>query len=350
MISNIRLQNFRSYLDQSFEFEDGVNIIVGPNASGKTNLLESILMLCVGKSFRTKDSDCVMFDKEWARIEAYNDEKEQALIIKKEQLSTKKQYIFGAKKYLKIPKASHYPVVIFEPNNLRLFHGSPENRREYFDDFIEQQQPGYSLHRRTYTRTLAQRNKAIKDLNSTKDQLFVWDLRLSDLGEIIARARMELIEEINKKISEVYSSISGSKDTLFVQYKSNSSLAQYGSSMLSQLEKNREADHIRGFTSAGPHRDDFMFSINGTSVSTSASRGETRTLVLALKIFELLSLEDLSGKKPILLLDDVFSELDGSRRAALTGYLKKTQSFITTTDADVLSHRLVKNAHTILVG
>ena len=349
MISNIRLQNFRSYRDQSFEFEDGVNIIVGPNASGKTNLLEAILMMCRGKSFRVKDAETIMFGKPWARIDAYNNEQNQAILIDNKGVKANKQFIESGKKYSKIPNDRKFPVVVFEPNNLRLFHGSPEGRREYFDDIIEQQYPGFSTKRRSYARALAQRNRLLKNAKNTQGQMFVWDLRLSEIGEEIVKARIGLASEINKQIDKIYNGISGTKDKLEIKYSSDCDTGQYGSSMLRRLEQKHEDDRLRGFTSSGPHRDDFVVTINDKPMSSSASRGETRTLVLALKIFELDALEELTNKKPLLLLDDVFSELDNARRTALTEYLNKTQSFITTTDADILAHKLVKLANVIAI-
>jgi DNA replication and repair protein RecF len=167
-------------------------------------------------------------------------------------------------------------------------------------------------------------------------QLFAWNIRLSELGGQIVRGRIELIGAINEKLSGLYYSIAKRENKVILKYQSSCSADQYGSSMLKKLEQSEELDYTRGFTVYGPHRDDIVFNLNGRLASETASRGEARTLLLALKITELELIEKVRGQKPVLLLDDVFSELDGTRRRALTGAIAGYQTFITTTDADIV--------------
>ena len=348
MISDIRLQNFRSYTDDSFEFSPGVNIVVGPNASGKTNLIEAILVSCMGKSYRVKDKELIAFDGPWLRVDiSYSGEKRTLKIIKQSENSTKELEIKG-QIYKRLTMDKTIPVVLFEPNVMSLLTGSPDNRRDYLDNLLEQITPGYTVLRRQYKRTLAQRNRLLKQEGGVdKSQLFAWDIRLSQIGSEIAVYRHRLTLEINKLINDLYKNLSGSSSESSINYKSSCLLGQYSSDMLHKLEKSHTKDLLRGFTAYGPHRDDIEILLDGRLLDETASRGETRTVVLCLKIIELQLVELSRGQKPILLLDDVFSELDGSRRRALTEILAGYQTFITTTDADVVVDHFLDTCNVI---
>ena len=348
MITDLRLQNFRSYKDSSFEMSPGVNIIVGPNASGKTNLLEAILVLARGQSYRAKDAELIKFDQPWARLDAdlSNSSKRTVKIVTEPQ--TEKTYELDGKIYKRLTLPNSLPIVLFEPNHLQLFAGSPERRRDYLDDLLEQTQPGYGTIRRQYKRALAQRNALLKQShNSSKSQIFPWDVRLSQLGGQIVRARNNLAEEINKEIGKLYKKLAGTKTTVAAAYDCRWAVDNYESHLLKKLESNYDDDRLRGFTSHGPHREDLSVIFDGHPAQDAASRGEVRTAVLALKIIELKLLESARDKTPLLLLDDVFSELDGKRRHALTDYLAPYQTFITTTDADAVIDHFTKNTNII---
>lgn len=338
MISSIRLQQFRSYQDESFEFEPGVNIIVGPNGSGKTNLLESIEVQARGSSYRASDDELIGFENNWARIDASVGEDFRTIKIRRETSGTKKDYIFEEKPYKLLTLKHSLPVVLFEPNNLQLLHGQPDMRRSYLDTLLEQTQPHYAGIRKQYRRVLFQRNSLLKRQHSaTSEQFFVWNLRLSELGGAIAAARTALISDIQAEFAELYNHIAGAKKTkVSIRYVSKIPIDNYETTLLRALEQSLDQDKVRGFTSYGPHRDDFKTLLNGREASSVASRGESRTALLALKVFELGQLEKARGIKPLLLLDDVFSELDGKRRHALASFLHTHQTFITTTDADLV--------------
>lgn len=338
MITDLRLQHFRSYTDASFELDGGVNIIVGPNASGKTNILESILVLATGGSYRARDIDLIQYDAPWARLDA--DTPEGVRIVKM-QLSgpakALKSFEIDDHKLTRMLQARTIPVVLFEPNHLLLLSGSPDLRRSFLDDLLEQTVPGYGMARRNYKRVLSHRNALLKrQPHDLRDQLFVWNLRLSELGGKIVKERAGLVARFGERMSDLYTNLSQVSHDVELVYISQFPGQEYESALLRKLETATELDMARGFTAYGPHRDDLGVSINGHAAAESASRGETRTLVLALKVLELKLLEELRGSKPMLLLDDVFSELDGKRRQALTSFVADYQTFITTTDADVV--------------
>lgn len=342
MITDLRLQHFRSYTDASFELEPSVNIIVGPNASGKTNLLEAILVIARGSSYRAKDSDLVAFGADWARLDADLPDSKRVVKLQVSDVDKMaKTFDIDGQSLARLSSARSLPVVLFEPNHLLLLSSSPDLRRTFLDDLLEQTVPGFASTRRHYKRVLAQRNALLKkNPSGLQEQLFVWNVRLGELGGQIVRERSKLVERFAERASELYGRLVQKDFDVTLAYRSQFAHQQYETSLLHKLEASTDLDVARGFTAYGPHRDDLAVDINGHPVQEAASRGETRTLVLALKILELQLLEELQGTRPLLLLDDVFSELDGKRRHALTGFLTKYQTFITTTDADLVIEHL----------
>lgn len=349
MIQSIRLQHFRSYVDDSFEFDPGVNIIVGPNASGKTNLLEALLVVARGNSYRVKDVDLIEHNQPWARLDALVDGGDRTVKIVCEPIPSKTYEIDG-RSFKRLSLDRTLPVVLFEPNHLNLLTGSPEKRREYLDELLSQTVAGYAVLIRSYRRALAQRNRLLKSGRVRSQELFPWDVRLSELGARIVRAREALVQAMNAKVAGLYGDLSKSETLVAMSYQTGVGSEQYESTMLRQLELRRDDDVLRGYTTFGPHRDDFIVYFNGTPAEEVASRGETRTFVLGLKILELQLLEEKRDQTPLLLLDDVFSELDGARRQALTQHLQPYQTCITTTDADVVAHSFTKSSNIILIA
>jgi DNA replication and repair protein RecF len=349
MITDLRLQHFRSFKDDSFELSPGVNIIVGPNASGKTNLLEAVLVLARGNSYRAKDSELIQFKQSWARLDGHSETSSQRTVKLVREPSPSKLYELDGKAFKRIVQKQTLPIVLFEPNHLRMLTGGPESRRDYLDDLLEQTTPGYGTLRRQYKRTLAQRNNLLKQRAGVPAaQLFPWDVRLSHLAGQIVRARSELAAEINAKLPALYKRLSQTTTKVAVAYDHTWPVGTYESQLLKRLEMSRADDLMRGFTGSGPHREDLLVAFNGHPVQETASRGEVRTAILALKIIELKLLEAArDGHTPLLLLDDVFSELDGKRRHTLTDYLKPYQTFITTTDADLVVQHFAEKCNVI---
>ena len=351
MITDIHLQQFRSYKDDSFEFSKGVNIIVGPNASGKTNLLEAILVVARGASYRAKDSELIEFGKTWARAEAHTLTNDiRAVQLTHEADHTQKQYKINGQTFQRMNLTKSLPVIVFEPNHLQLLSGSPELRRQFLDDLLEQTTPSFSSARRQYKRALAQRNTLLKrGYRLGHAQIFAWDVRLSGLGEQIAQARIGLIGDMNKKVESLYRKLSKTKSSIRLNYRTSFSGDSYASGLLHKLEVHQAEDFERGFTAYGPHREDLEVFLDNHLAQEIASRGEARTLLLVLKILEAEIIEQAREVRPILLLDDVFSELDGARRQALTKFLQPYQTFITTTDADVVLQHFTESANIIPV-
>jgi len=349
MINDLRLQKFRSYLDESFEFSDGVNIIVGPNASGKTNLLEALQVVCLGGSYRARDTDLVHSGEVWARLDAHTGSGLRIVKLEKPAAGGRamKTFVLGGKHIKRLPRDKTLPAVLFEPNHLQLLSGAPEHRRDFLDDLLEQTIADFGPTRRQYKRALAQRNALLKRGHGSAQQLFAWNVRLGELGGRIANERYQLIETFNTQLEDVYQQLSGDETTAKLVYTGTCDNQDYGSHLLRKLEASTEMDLLRGFTAYGPHRDDFTTLLASRPVVEAASRGEARTLLLSLKIIELKLVEELHAKKPILLLDDVFGELDGARRRALTEFLSGYQTFITTTDADVVVHFFMDTCHII---
>lgn len=335
MIDSIRLQKFRNYTDGSFEFDSGVNIIIGPNASGKTNLLEAILVLASGKSFRAKDSELVQLSRAWARLDGYFGSQERIAKLVKDNDKILKNFSIADKPFKRLSLERTVPTVLFEPNHLQLISRGPDFRREYFDDILERTKVGYKSLSANYRRALSQRNALLKQSpSSAKKQLFAWNIRLSELGAQIAQARQELVDDINKTVGKSYSQIANKRSKVELVYDSPFDIGNYSSRLLSKLESAERSDFDRGFTAYGPHREDFVLYLDKQPTQAAASRGEVRSLLIALKIFELGLIEKVRGAKPIFLLDDVFSELDGARRHHLVDHLKGHQTIITTTEAD----------------
>ena len=351
MITDLRLQHFRSYTDESFELSPGVNIIVGPNASGKTNLLEAVLVLARGGSYRAKDAELVEFNADWSRIDAHLQTGNQRTIKITNEPTLSKSYEIDGKVYKRLGLNHTLPVVLFEPNHLQLLSGGPDRRRTYLDDLLEQTTPGYGTIRRHYRRALAQRNSLLKQsARVSETQLFPWNLRLSQLAGQIVRTRSELVAQLEKEIGQLYQDLSHSETNIAITYESRWQPDAYESNFLKKLESDLLLDKQRGFTGSGPHREDLVLLFNGRPSQETASRGEARTAILALKIIELKIIEAARDATPLLLLDDVFSELDGKRRHALTDYLAPYQTFITTTDADLVVQHFTEKSNIIPLG
>lgn len=349
MITDIRLQYFRSYTDTSFELGPAVNIIVGANASGKTNLLEAILMVTRGRSYKASDGELIQFDKPWARVEAHTTHNDSRVVkIEPGESRPKKQFEINGQVYQRLSLQKSLPTVIFEPNNLQMLNGAPELRRQFLDDLLEQTTPGFTAVRRQFKRVLAQRNRLLKNgYKTAHKQLFAWDVRFSELGAQLAIARHQLVKDINGDAQKTYNELVRAKLKVEFLYQTSLNIGNYATDLLHKLEASAESDCERGFTSRGPQRDDLSIFLNSHSSQESASRGEMRTLLLVCKILETRLLEQARGTKPILLLDDVFSELDGARRQALTKFLQPYQAFITTTDADVVVQHFTETANII---
>lgn len=330
VITKLSLQNIRSHNELTASFSPNVTIITGKNGTGKTSIIESIYLSLRGTSFKGTDEELLRTDKKWWKIQAeLTDETKRTITYNSENNQNKKQFIVDDKTTYRLPQKEKYPVVLFDPDDLRLIHGSPSRRRQYIDRFIGQLNPLYTTSLHKYERALRQRNNLLKQ-PTTNDALFVWDVAISEYGSYIIEQRIEFIEQINSQLSDVYSKIAKKTDNISVHY-SHTFIGDIKQKILNELHQNTEKDKILGNTSVGPHRHDVVFHFNDSPALTTASRGEIRTIILALKFLEVDIVEKITEKKPIILLDDVFSELDETRQQALSNSIKKYQTIITTT-------------------
>lgn len=336
-LTDITLYNFRSYEEAKFSFAPGVTIIAGPNGSGKTNILEAIYTLCVGKSFRDSDSDLTRFEAPWWRVEGLVDGSTKRDVRFDPTKQPSKQLVVDDAKKSRFTYREQLPVVLFEPEDLRLIDGSPTKRRDFLDRILVQLSPGYRRHLRAYERSLIQRNNLLKQSHhrDIEDTLFVWDVALAEHGAELIEGRRHLVEQINTQLSDLYSRIAGAEFAVEMKYLTPIGKKDTTSSLLAHLKRASQNDRMRGYTSVGPHRDDLLLTINGKDAATSASRGEVRSIVLSLKLIEANIYSQQYETPPLLLFDDVFSELDETRRAQLLEAQNGMQLILTTTDADI---------------
>ncbi len=333
-IKKVRVQNLRSHKDYIIEFSPEVTIITGANGSGKTTLLEAIHLTLQGSSFKGSDGELLKKDLLWWRIDTeFTNSEIRTIKFDSQKVTSRKQFTIDNKTTARIPQKNKYPVVLFEPEDLRLLHGSPTRRRRFIDIFISQLNPLYGPTLRKYERALKQRNNVLKSLaknhlSSQDDTLFAWNVSLAEHGAFIIEQRIAFIEQINQNLTKIYQEIAGTNDDVSVHY-SHTFVGDIKQKLLNELHAHTNKDIYLGSTSVGPHRHDVIFEINTSPALSVASRGEARTIVLALKFLEVDIIEQLIDKQPIILLDDVFSELDATRQKLLTSQLKGHQIIIT---------------------
>ncbi len=336
MINRLELKNFRSHEEFRADLSPHTNVIIGPNGAGKTNILEALVVIARGKSYRGDDQDLVRYEADHTTIITEIDRLKRSLVIEKKADSLEKSYFLKGKKFRRLSFAHSLPLVLFEPEFTQLLVRGPSLRRDYIDGVLSSTLPNYQPLLGRYRRTLAQRNALLKVHSPSEDQLFVWDIKLSELAAQIVTERLALVNKIKSIISDTYSNLAGAPHKIGITYQTKTSIKNYANALLGDFRSNLALDKERGFTSRGPHRDDLQLTINNKPAELFASRGETRTLLLSLKIFELVEVEASREAKPLLLLDDVFSELDESRQTRLIEYFKDNQVVITTTNVTPL--------------
>ena len=331
ILKTLRVQNFRTHSDFILEIGEKSTLISGANGSGKTSLLEAIYFALQGTSFRSSDKEILRNDgSSWFRIDLKDSRDSlRTIIFNNAVQKSKKQFLVDGNKKARLNANLRIPVVLFEPDDLQLLSGSPTRRRNFLDYFLSQIFPSFQLALTRYNKALKQRNNLLKRDNVSKDELFPWNLMLAEYGEEIISKRQDFLELLNSKIEEVYFEISGVKDEIEIDYLGEKVSKN---EILAILSENIERDKILGYTNFGPHKHDIQFIFNKKPAQNVASRGENRSLVLALKFIETDILADLTSKRPIVLLDDVFSELDDDRQKLLTKHFSKYQTIITSTN------------------
>ncbi len=332
-IKNIKLLNFRNYEEQEISLNPNINVFYGDNAQGKTNIIESIFLCSIGKSFRTtKEKELIKFNKEIASVflEYQKSDREGSIKV---ELNEKKNILVNGIKIKKLSELlGNLNIVIFTPDDIQILKEGPSRRRRFLDIMISQLRPNYLHYLNLYNKTLEQRNNYLKQIkleNKPQEMLEIWDEKLAEYGEKIYYYRYEFMEKIKNKINKIHSEITEEKEILKIEYESNCSNKE---NYLKLLKERRTLDIIKGFTTKGIHRDDFMIYINNELVNVYGSQGQNRTVVLSLKIAEMQVIYDEIGEYPILLLDDFMSELDEKRRKNFLEYIENTQVIITCTD------------------
>lgn len=328
IIKSIKLFNFRNHSEYSLLCKDETSLILGENGSGKTSVLEAIYILTRGKSFRATDPEIIKRGTDFYRIEIEFNNGETSIATYD---GKNKTYLIMDKKSRRLPKKHKYPVVLFQPSDLNLISHSPSRRRDYFDRIFSQFDEKYSEALLKYEKSLKQRNELLKNEHLTKEAIFSWNIMLAKYGTDLFTYRTKFIQEINSHLTTIYRSIAENDDNIEIIYKTDV-VAADDNKYLQTLEQNFQKDVYLGHTSFGVHRDDYIFKFNGKPADGSASRGESRSIILALKFIEADLIYQKLAKKPIILLDDVFSELDESRRKCLVKNFKDNQVIITSVE------------------
>jgi DNA replication and repair protein RecF len=341
-VNQITLRNYRNYVNLSLDFTQNINIFLGQNAQGKTNILEAIYYGAMGRSHRTNlDAELIRWQQDGSVIQ---------LGFTRLDIENNLQFRFSTTKNKEILLNS-YPIkpreligslnaVLFSPEDLLLIKGSPAGRRRFLDTEISQANPAYYRQLIQYNRIIAQRNvllKKIRERKAGRDLLDSWDEQLAALAAHLVQKRQEALKKLAMLANLMHRKITDNKENLVVTYQTTglefNTAIDMADVYQKQLYSLRDIDIIRGSTGVGPHRDDLILTVNGINLRTFGSQGQQRTGVLALKLAELEFIKSETGEYPVLLLDDVMSELDANRREQLLTFIKdRVQTFITATD------------------
>lgn len=344
-IQRVILKNYRNYRDLNVQLNKGINIFYGQNAQGKTNIIESICLASTGKSHRTqKDAELINWNSEDSRVkiefEKEKDNKTVEIYLKK---GFKKQVKLNGVRLNKIGELiGNLNTVVFSPDHMKIIKDGPSERRRFIDIILSQVKPGYYYNLVQYLKVLEQRNillnEAKKNIKAIRT-MDIWNEQLVLYGTKIIKARDEFIKNINIFAAETHERISNRKEKLEMIYKPSVEAYEGNEKAIEKryteyLERFRDEDLKRGITHKGPHRDDLFLYLNNMEVKTYCSQGQQRTTLLSIKISELKYMSKETEEVPILLLDDVFSELDMERQKYLMEFIKGVQTVITCTDIE----------------
>lgn len=340
---SVELTNFRNYEKASFDFDRHLNLVLGNNAQGKTNLLESLFIMSLGKSFRTsKDTEMIGFGKDFAKAVS-------CVVNDDEDSETKIEVILSNEgKVLKVDDVKlsrsvelleNVYIVVFFPDDLKIIKEGPENRRKFLDRELCQIKPVYFNDLSNYNKVLKQRNTLLKQRNTDARLYEVFNDALSDYGIRIIDERERFTSRINEISKEIHSVITENKESLEITYEtkisaSGKSREERKSEYLMLLKKSLDNDLFRGYTGFGPHKDDLKIEVNGIDMRKFGSQGQQRTSALSMKLAEIGLIKQETGCDAVLLLDDVLSELDRSRQRFLIESMRNVQMFISATEID----------------
>ena len=339
-IKKIKINNFRNYNFQEINLNKNINIFYGENAQGKTNIIEAIFLCSMGKSFRAKkDTEMINLNSQNSTIEIEYEKIDRDGKIKIELGNKKNIYLNGIKLKKLSELLGNINTVIFTPDDINILKGGPQNRRRFLDIMISQLKPNYMYNLNLYLKTIEQRNNYLRQIREEgKDEnlLEIWDEKLAEYASIIYYYRKEFIEKIKNKIEKIHEEITEKKEKIEIEYITH---CQTKEEYLNLLKQRRKLDIIKGYTTKGIHRDDFIIYINGKELDIYGSPGQHRTAILSLKLSEVDIIKEEIGEEPILLLDDFMSELDEKRRTHLLEKINDTQVIITCTDKINLANK-----------
>lgn len=337
IVKSIQVKDYRNAAERTVELKDGVNAFVGANARGKTNLLEAVYFAGVGKSFRTpRDRELIKNGQSRAFIcvSAEKDGITETVKIVIDKAVNKAVSING----LPITRMSELmgvcPVVLFCPDGLKIIKDAPADRRRFMDISLCQISKAYFALLMQYGKILASRNKLLKSGGADENTLAPWDELLGDVGAKIIKSRRGFCRQLTPFAAEYHAFLSDGKEKLALEYDGakGDSVDEIKAELKNSFERDRENDYRLRYTHSGPHKDDIIISVDGVDLRAYGSQGQQRTAALSMKLAEMKLLTRTLGTSPIMLLDDVLSELDGSRRKRLIDALDGFQSIITATD------------------
>lgn len=349
-IEKIKLESFRNYQEQEIYLKPGINLFFGKNAQGKTNIVESIFLCSMGKSFRARrDKELIAFGENEGKVTIHYHKKDREGQIDY-LLKDKKEILINRVLIKKMSEIlGNINIVLFSPEDINIIKDGPANRRKFLNMLISQLRPNYVYTYNLYLKTLEQRNNYLKNItidNKNDDLLDIYDEKLVEYASIINQYREEFIGKIKEKIEEIHQNVTQGKETIKIKYISDCFEKE---KFIKALRENRNQDIVKGHTSLGIHRDDIYFFINGKKVDTYGSQGQQRTSILSLKLAELEIVKEEIGEYPILLLDDFMSELDQERRMNFLKGIKDTQIIITCTE-DIQIENLEMNKYEVKEG
>jgi len=359
--TRLKLNYYRNYEALDLKPAPGLNVIVGENAQGKTNAVEAVFFCAFGRSHRTpRDQELINrgMSGAYVGLEAETRAGERRIEMKLRAGERKKVFVDRLETKRSGELMGVINVVMFSPEDLELIKGAPAERRRFLDMELSQIRPAYYYRLQQYNSALKQRNALLKGepgkerptaVRELRDQLYVWDEQLAAAGADVMRMRMDFIGRLASIAEDLHYRISGGREHLHVGYEASVDTSEYGGDIRAALEEALYAsayeDIRRGYTTVGPHRDDLSVTFGGESVRTYGSQGQQRTAALSLKLSELQLLKEEKGEAPILLLDDVLSELDEPRQRALVEAMADAQCFLTCTSLAGLERAGMKHIH-----
>ncbi|MGN0996599.1 MAG: DNA replication/repair protein RecF [Candidatus Ventricola sp.] len=345
-VTQLSLSQFRNYEQALIEPSEGVTVFTGPNAQGKTNLLEALHLCCLGRSHRTpRDEELIRWGEPAARVRLRaerSDGTHEVTILLSRSAKKKKTVRIGARQAERIGELfGHVCGVLFSPEDLTIVKSGPAERRRFIDMQLSQLRPAYFYALQRAARVLNQRNALLREIaknGALLPTLDAWDEQLALVGADIARSRREAIAQLSEDAAAAHASLTGGRETLRLWYISQTAESgDIAGALLGRLRAARQEDLRRCTTCVGIHRDDIGIAINGREARTFASQGQQRSAVLALKLAQLDMAARETGEAPILMLDDVMSELDPERRRQLIERIDRVQTFVTCTDLSDLA-------------